>query len=84
MTEKTPKDINIVLHGINLLREDKEMSWMDAILEYCEVESYRIEEVGFLLKGNKNFIKILEDDFKRNKHLRGEAQEKISLLDDWS
>jgi hypothetical protein len=83
MQEKIPKDFNEVLDGIHLLKKDNGMTWMDAILEFCETDGYRVEEVGFMLKENKNFLKILENDFKRNKHLRGFIEEKMSLLDDW-
>jgi hypothetical protein len=83
MQEKEPRDFNEVLNGIHILKKGRDMTWMDAILEYCETDGYRVEEVGFMLKENKNFLKILEDDFKRNKHLRGFVNEKLSLLDDW-
>lgn len=82
--ETVPKDFNEVLDGIHILKQDKEVTWMDAILEYCENNNYRIEDVGFMLKENKNFLKILEDDFKRNKYMRGFVKELISQLDDWS
>lgn len=83
MEEKLPKDFNEVLNGIYVLKQELDMTWMDAILEFCEVKNYRIEEVGFMLKDNKNFIKILEDDFIRNKHIQGDIYDKKSLIDCW-
>ena len=84
MQEREPKDFNRILNGIHLLKQEKDMTWMDSILEYCEVENYRIEDVGYMLKENKNFLKILEDDFKKNKHIRGHVDNKKSFLSDWS
>lgn len=84
MAERAPDDFNEVLDGIHILKQHKDMTWMDAILEFCETNDYRIEDVGFMLKENKNFLKILEDDFKRNRHIRGYVEEKLSILDEWS
>jgi hypothetical protein len=82
--ERLPKDFNEVLAGIHKLKQNEGMTWMDAILEFCEENEYRIEDVGYMLKENKNFLRIIEDDFKRNKFIRGQVEDKLSLLDEWS
>lgn len=87
MEEKLPKDFNEVLDGIHSLKNEKDMTWMDAILEFCEVNNYRIEDVGFMLSENKNFIKILESDFIKNNHMRRSNTNSPTLynmLEDWS
>ena len=74
MEEKMPKDFNKVLHDITEIKKCKEHNWMSAILEYCEVNNYRIEEVGYILKENKNFLKIISSDFKLNNHIKMEKE----------
>lgn len=85
MEEKLPKDFNEVLEGIHTLKNEKDMTWMDAILEFCEENNYRIEDVGFMLSENKNFKKILESDFVKHRHLRTAQVIKIkNMIEDWS
>lgn len=86
MEEKLPKDFNEVLDGIHSLKNKKGMTWMDAILEFCDINSYRIEDVGFMLAENKNFKKILESDFVRHNHIRGLSRHNIigNTIEDWS
>lgn len=81
--EKMPKDFNEVLHGIQIMKQQS-MNWMDAIIEYCNENDYRPEDVGYILREHKNFVKILEDDFKRNKYLRGSIEELQDLLEEWN
>ena len=84
--ERVPKDFNELLEGINIIKKDKEHDWMSAIIEYCEINEYRIEDVGFMIKEQKNFLKIVSDDFKRNKYIKDEndTKELIDLFSEWS
>jgi hypothetical protein len=82
--EKVPKDFNEILDGIYILKQDKDTTWMDAILEFCETNSYRIEDVGFMLKENRNFLKILEEDFKRTNFMRGFIKDLSTQIEEWS
>lgn len=85
MEEKLPKDFNEVLDGIHTLKNQKDMTWMDAILEFCDDNNYRIEDVGFMLSENKNFKKILESDFIKHNHIKGIHKSTIkNMIEDWS
>lgn len=79
-----PKDFNEVLDRINVLKQDKGMTWMDAILEYCETDDVRIEEVGYLIKEQPSFLKIIEKDFKDNNFIKSTKKTSIvNLLSEW-
>lgn len=84
MEEKLPKDFNEVLDGIHTLKNEKDMTWMDAILEFCDNNNYRIEDVGFMLSENKNFKKILENDFIKHNHIKGVQKTTTNMIEDWS
>lgn len=84
MEEKLPKDFNEVLDGIHTLKNQKDMTWMDAILEFCDENNYRIEDVGFMLSENKNFKRILESDFIKHNHIKGVKKTNTNMIEDWS
>ena len=52
----------ILMEMILFLERKLEGSIIDYILEYCEVNEYRVEEVADLIKSNKMIRDILEQD----------------------
>ena len=83
--QNLPADFNEVLEHINVLKQGRNMSWMDAILEYCDNNDIRIEEVGYLIKEQPSFLKIVERDFRENKFIRSTNSSKVvmNMLREW-
>jgi len=74
--EDTEKIINELIEFIN---NKEDGSIVEYILDFCETYNYRIEEIAYLIKENKTFKNILNQDCIHHRIFRTESES----LEEW-
>ncbi len=74
------EDTELILNNlIQFINNKGEGSIVEYILDFCETYNYRIEEIAYLIKENKTFKNILNQDCIHNRIFRTENKS----LDEW-
>ena len=77
----TEDNQTILLELLDHIGKKQEGSIMDYVLDFCEVNSYHIEDVAELIKNNKNIRMFFKEDCIFNGIIR--PKKPNSKLEDW-
>jgi hypothetical protein len=64
-------------------RNVKNSSIMELVLVFCEEYDLDVEEVGYLLKEDKNFRETMKEDLKFNNEAYFQNEDKTSRMSEW-
>lgn len=67
---------------IKFINNKKEGSIVEYVLEFCEDNQYRVEEIAFLISDNKTFKNIIRHDCIFRGIIREDTLDPVDDLDD--